>query len=92
MDFQIKYRDHYLKNFCHIFKKVDIDSDGIINEEEFVNLLDVFNKIIPEECAVKFDKLLLELDPFNNKQIIFSSCIDALSKVNNIQFIINYVF
>ena len=30
---------------------------------------------------IKFESLIETIDPFNNKQIIFSSCIDVMSNV-----------
>ena len=75
---QIKTRDKYLKNFVKLFKKVDVDSDGILNEEDFINLV----KSIPycqnniEEYIFKF---LSIIDPFNNKKITFSECVSLFS-------------
>ena len=75
---QIKTRDKYLKNFVKLFKKYDNDSDGILNEEDFINLV----KSIPycqnniEEYIFKF---LSIIDPFNNKKITFSECVSLFS-------------
>ena len=38
-DYQIKSREKYLKNFVKLFRKFDVDSDGILNENEFINLI-----------------------------------------------------
>ena len=37
-DHQIRSREKYLRNFVKLFRKYDTDSDGILNESEFVNL------------------------------------------------------
>jgi hypothetical protein len=81
LDFQIRSRDRYLKNFCYLFKKQDKDNNGIINEEEFINLLSSFgiynksNSYFNENA----DKLLNIIDPFNNSQITFSECVNLFS-------------
>ena len=75
---QIKSREKYLKNFVKLFRKVDNDCDGILSEEEFINLLKSIpycqNKI--EEYSFKF---LSIIDPFNNKKITFSECVSLFS-------------
>ena len=74
-EFQIKLREKYLKNFVILFKNVDKDNNGIINEEEFVSLLYNMN-IFGDQLKVKIVELLTEIDPFNNKQITFSECVN----------------
>ena len=75
---QIKSRENYLKNFVKLFRKYDKDLDGIINEEEFINLI----KEIPycqnniEQFVFKF---LSIIDPFNNQKITFSECVSLFS-------------
>jgi len=61
-----------------------LDSDGIINEEEFVLLLNLINKILPEDSQLDPELILNVLDPYNNKRIIFSECVQFLSNVNKI--------
>ena len=76
--YQIKNRDKYLKNFVELFRKHDSDLDGILNENEFSNLIrDIpFCKNKEDEYIFKF---LSIIDPFNNKKITFSECISILS-------------
>jgi hypothetical protein len=76
--YQIKNRDKYLKNFVELFRKHDKDLDGILNENEFSNLIrDIpFCKNNADEYIFKF---LSIIDPFNNKKITFSECISILS-------------
>ena len=74
-EFQIKLREKYLKNFVSLFKNVDKDNNGIINEEEFVSLLYNMN-IFGEQLKIKIVELLTEIDPYNNKQITFSECVN----------------
>ena len=74
-EFQIKLREKYLKNFVILFKNVDRDNNGIINEEEFVSLLYNMN-IFGEQLKMKIVELLTHIDPYNNKQITFSECVN----------------
>lgn len=76
--YQIKNRDKYLKNFVNLFRKYDSDLDGILNENEFIGLINDIPccKNNAEEYAFKF---LSIIDPFNNKKITFSECISLFS-------------
>jgi len=73
-EYQIKNRVKYLKNFVKLFRKFDTDFDGVLNENEFINLI----KDIPY-CQNNLDeyifKFLSSVDPFNNKKINFSECV-----------------
>jgi Ca2+-binding EF-hand superfamily protein len=88
LDYQIKSRDKYLKNFVYLFKKVDLDNNGIINEDEFVTLLSFFN-IYGDQLEENSLRLLSIIDPFNNKQITFSECVSLFSMVNIILILKN---
>ena len=77
-EFQIKLREKYLKNFVALFKNVDKDNNGIINEEEFVTLLYNMN-IFGDQLKMKIVELLTQIDPNNNKQITFSECVNLFS-------------
>jgi Ca2+-binding EF-hand superfamily protein len=75
-----------LKNYVQAFKRHDTDNDGIINEEEFLQLLnslDIFGDNSEDETL----RLLNIIDPYNNKQITFSETIALFSMV---KFIINF--
>ena len=79
LDCQIKFRDKQLKNFLFLFRKVDLDKDGIINENEFIQLIksfDIFNVNDIEKICYKF---LEEIDPFENNFVTFSDCINFFS-------------
>ena len=39
LDFQLKEHEKFLSYFVSMFKKVDSDRDGIVNENEFRNLM-----------------------------------------------------
>ena len=62
--YQIKNRDKYLKNFVTLFRKHDSDLDGILNGNEFVNLIrDIsYCKNNEDNYILKF---LIIIDTFN---------------------------
>jgi Ca2+-binding EF-hand superfamily protein len=39
-DFQMRQHESYLKGFTRLFRRADTDSDGILNEEQFISLMD----------------------------------------------------
>lgn len=79
LDYQIKSRDRYLKNFCYLFRKCDSDFNGLLNEEEFINLLSIL-KIYPVEKFQENAKRLLSIiDPLNHKVISYSDCVNLFS-------------
>lgn len=61
-----------------MFKKIDTDTNGILNEDEFKQLLISMKVVSTEE---EIDKLLQIVDPFNNQRITFSECLSLLSSV-----------
>ena len=89
LDHHIKSKDRYLKNFVLLFKKFDSDNNGIINEEEFVNILATAN-IYGDALEEQSFRLLSMIDPNNNKQITFSECVSLFTQVNNIFKLINF--
>ncbi len=79
LDHNIRVRDKYLRNFCYLFRTVDRDNNGIISEEEFVFLLSKMNVFDSKVFNENANRLLNLIDPFNNKQIIFSDCVTLFS-------------
>lgn len=80
LDHHIKSKDRYLKNFVILFKKSDSDNNGLLNEDEFVNILaasNVYGEVLEENAF----RLLSIIDPNNNKQITFSECVSLFSQV-----------
>jgi Ca2+-binding EF-hand superfamily protein len=80
LDFQIKSRVNFLKNFTYLFKSVDSDNNGIISENEFLTLMNTISYQQKINLEPITGKLLNTLDPFNNKQINYSDCINYISK------------
>ena len=60
-----------------LFKELDRDTNGVLNEEEFRQLLACMNILVEEDI----EKLLQIIDPYNNKKMTFSECIVLLSSV-----------
>ena len=85
LDYQIKTREKYLKKFVCLFKKCDFDNNGIINEEEFVHLVEMTGhyKFKVQDNAMR---LLTIVDPYNNKQITFSESVSVFSIVHTNRF------
>ena len=75
---QIKSREIYLKNFVQLFRTFDNDSDGILNEEEFINLIKSIN-FLQNNVDDYIFKFLSIIDPFNNQKITFSECVSLFS-------------
>ena len=81
IDYQIKLRSLYLKNFNHIFKIIDTDRNGIIFDYEFVKLVEMANVYSTrEEIEIKTQIMLKELDRYGNKNIIYNDIIELWSK------------
>ena len=81
IDYQIKLRSLYLKNFNHIFKILDTDHNGIIYDYEFVKLVEMANVYSTrEEIEIKTQLMLKELDKYGNKNIIYNDIIELWSK------------
>ena len=81
IDYQIKLRSIYLKNFNHIFKMLDTDHNGIIFDYEFVKLVEMANVYSTrEEIEIKTQMMLKQLDKYGTKNIIYNDIIELWSK------------
>lgn len=78
LDFQLATHEKYIKKFVMLFKKLDTDTNGVLNEEEFKQLLAMMRVAAGEEDV---ERLLQIVDPYNNQQITFSECLALLSSV-----------
>ena len=79
LDNHIRFRDKQLKKFVDLFKSVDKNNDGIINEEEFSELVHKMNIFKEDEVENIIFQFLDKLDPFDNQQFTFSQCITFFS-------------
>lgn len=81
LDFQLKSHENFLAAFIEKFKTVDRDQNGIVDEEEFRQLIRIIDP--RNEMGMKIDELLDLLDPFSNDIITFSSIVTLLSSVGS---------
>jgi len=79
LDNHIRFRDKQLMNFVKLFKSVDTDKDGIINEEEFTELIQKMNIFKEEEVENRIIQYLGKIDPFDTQRITFSDCVSFFS-------------
>ena len=79
LDFQLKEHEKFLAYFVAIYKKVDVDRDGILDENEFRNLMFAigFNSDAPNTDfqVTRIEKFLNTIDPYSNQKITFSECV-----------------
>ena len=78
LDFQLATHEKYLKKFILLFRKLDTNTDGVLDEAQFRALLREMNCVRAEAEVVR---LLETVDPFNNQRITFSDCLALLSSV-----------
>ncbi|OMJ67252.1 hypothetical protein SteCoe_35632 [Stentor coeruleus] len=76
LDFQLKGHEKFLNKFTQIFRKVDTDADGIINEQEFRDLVVFMDLGFSEDDIIR---LLQIIDPYDNQQITFSEGVALFS-------------
>ena len=79
LDNHIRFRDKQLKNFVNIFKSIDTDKDGILNEEEFTELVRKLNIFNEKEIENILFNLLQKIDPFDTQKFTFSDCVTLFS-------------
>lgn len=76
LDFQLKEHEKFLEKFIAVFKSIDSDNNGVINEAEFRELVQSMD-VIQDEDEVNY--LLQMIDPFNNQQMTFSELVHLFS-------------
>ena len=79
LDNHIRFRDKQLKRFVELFKSVDKNKDGSINEDEFTELVQKMNIFKEEEVENKILQFLEKIDPYDNQKITFSECVNFFS-------------
>ena len=78
LDFRLTSHIEYLSKFLAIFREVDTDGNGIINEAEFRDLIDISLITFTETEILK---LLKNIDPHNHQSITYTQCVTLFSKV-----------
>ena len=81
LDFQLQEHERFLGEFNQLFKQVDQDHNGVINEGEFRELIVSMNVVVanPTGTNGEIDTLLRVIDPFNNQQMTYSEVVQLLS-------------
>ena len=79
LDNHIRFRDKQLKKFVDLFKSVDTNKDGVINEEQFSELVQKMKIFKEDEVENKIFQFLEKIDPFDNQKFTFSECISFFS-------------
>ena len=77
LDFQLRGHEKFLERFINIFRAVDADTNGIIDEKEFKEMVTSIDDGLVGDCP----RLLRVVDPYNHQQITFSECVALLSSV-----------
>lgn len=76
----IESHETFIKPFLEIFRRIDTGFTGLINEEEFKDLVRRIDK--SNKYGLSTEKMLIQLDPYSNDCITFSSCVTFLSNVS----------
>lgn len=76
LDFQLSEHEKFLYEFTQLFKQVDTDRNGIINEDEFRDLLQQMRVLHKDEELIV---LLQIVDPYNNQKMTYSEIVHLLS-------------
>ena len=79
LDNHIRLRDKQLKNFVDLFKSVDTNRDGIINEDEFSELIQKMKIFKEDELENVIFQYLEKIDPYDYQKFTFSECINFFS-------------
>ena len=74
--FQLKSHEKYISKFNSLFKQVDSDCDGIVSEEEFVDLC---QRLELQISMQEISKFLQVIDPYSTQQITYSDCVAIFS-------------
>ena len=77
LDFQLSEHEKFLHDFTELFKHIDKDRNGSIDEEEFKELMGQMRVLHREEEEVVL--LLQMIDPYNNQKMTYSEVVHLLS-------------
>lgn len=77
LDFQLKEHEKFLYKFIVIFKQIDSDNNGVVNEEEFIELIRRMR--IFKDAENEANKFLEIVDPYDHGEITFSEIVHLLS-------------
>lgn len=72
---QLDAQQRYLSKFLQLFRRFDTDHNGILNEQEFRQLL----LALGSKTEAQLRKCIKSVDPHNHQSISFSECVNVLS-------------
>ena len=79
LDFQLQEHEKFLSQFNNLFKEVDSDHNGVINEEQFRTLILGMDMVIHSDNEADIKKLLEIIDPHGNNHMTYSEVVQLLS-------------
>ena len=82
LEYQIKLHIKYLKPFVKLFQSIDVNRDGILDEEQFVHLIKNMNIFDEQNIVQIIEEFLNNLDPYGYKRVTFSDIVEFFSKIN----------
>ena len=82
LEYQIKLHIKYLKPFVKLFQSIDSNRDGVLDEEQFVELIKQMNIFGEENVQQITEEFLNNIDPYGNKRITFSDIVELFSNIN----------
>eukprot|EP00341_Mesodinium_pulex_P015591 CAMPEP_0116994102 /NCGR_PEP_ID=MMETSP0467-20121206/67901_1 /TAXON_ID=283647 /ORGANISM="Mesodinium pulex, Strain SPMC105" /LENGTH=134 /DNA_ID=CAMNT_0004692047 /DNA_START=1210 /DNA_END=1614 /DNA_ORIENTATION=- len=77
LDFSLLSHEKFLKKFVDLFNEIDGNCDGMLDEEEMVQLI---NRLKIVDSDEQIDVILSKADPNNNKIITFSDCVQVFTE------------
>ena len=78
LDFQLQEHEKFLHKFRALFKTIDTDNNGVLNEVEFTRLV---REIAICDSDAEVNYFLQVIDPYNNQQVTFSEIVHLFSAV-----------
>jgi hypothetical protein len=76
LDFQLTEHERFCAPFRDVFRRMDTDNNGVLDEREFRDLV---MTLAPTKPAKQLDELLAAIDPWENQHITFSECVTHLA-------------
>eukprot|EP00361_Fabrea_salina_P007195 CAMPEP_0202436234 /NCGR_PEP_ID=MMETSP1345-20130828/23719_1 /ASSEMBLY_ACC=CAM_ASM_000843 /TAXON_ID=342563 /ORGANISM="Fabrea Fabrea salina" /LENGTH=648 /DNA_ID=CAMNT_0049049547 /DNA_START=411 /DNA_END=2357 /DNA_ORIENTATION=+ len=76
LDFQLKGHEKFLSEFLTVFREVDQETKGALNEKQFREIVQKMDLGLEESDLMR---LLQIIDPYDNQQITFSECVALFS-------------
>jgi Ca2+-binding EF-hand superfamily protein len=94
MDFQLKEHERFLSKFIVLFRNIDVDRNGVLDEQEFraliksmrildrIKFVDNKNDSTNKTEEESIEEFLRILDPYTNQRITFTEVVRFLSSVS----------